>query len=78
MSAFVGVHARFASDGRHMVVSVVHLYAKVVSHLVWDGLAGRLVGAVHTRARMFGHHARAELLPDGRLVWADGAVVRVG
>ncbi|MFT4628217.1 MAG: hypothetical protein ACI8PZ_006912, partial [Myxococcota bacterium] len=27
MSAFVGVHARFASDGRHMVVSVVHLYA---------------------------------------------------
>ncbi|MEZ4453020.1 MAG: hypothetical protein R3B09_26405 [Nannocystaceae bacterium] len=72
----VDMKLAFDASGRSLLLSATHLGGQQVTHLVYVGSRGAVVGALTTSERMFGHHARAVMAYDHRRVFAaDGDTI---
>src|SRR5690606_21666181 len=76
--SIVDTRLAFDASGRYLLISVTHIQAQQVTHLVYDGVRGEFVGELTTAPRMFGHHARVVMASDRERVFAaDGTTIVV-
>lgn len=69
----VGMKLAFDASGRYLLMSATHIRGHRVTHLVYDGRLGVVVGQVTTAERMFGAHARVVMgCGRERVFAADG------
>lgn len=74
----VDMKVAFDASGRYLLLSATHIRGQVVTHLVYDGSRGAVVGALTTTERMFGHHARVVIASAAeRVLAADGDTIVV-
>ena len=72
----VATKASFSPDGTRLAVSADHVRREAdrVSHFVYDGRAGAIVGGLTTTRDGYGHHARSIFSSDGGVLYInDGA-----
>lgn len=76
--SIVDTKLAFDASGRYLLISVTHIRAQQVTHLVYDGVRGVVVGKLTTEEQMFAHHARVVMAGDRERVFAaDGKTIVV-
>jgi hypothetical protein len=74
----VGMKLAFDASGRYLLMSATHIGGNQVTHLIYDGRRGAIVGKLTTEEGTFAHHARVVMSCDRRRVFAaDGSAIVV-
>jgi hypothetical protein len=69
----VDMKLAFDTSGRYLLMSATHIRGTQVTHLVYDGCRGAVIGRLTTAEGTFHHHARVVMSSDcKRLFAADG------
>ena len=74
----VNMKLAFDESGRYLLMSATHIRGQQVSHLIYDGRRGAIVGRLTTSEGIFHHHARIVMSSDRSRVFAvDGDAIVV-
>jgi hypothetical protein len=74
----VDMKLAFDASGRYLLMSAMHIMGQQVTHLIYDGRRGAIVGKLTTEKGHFAHHARVVMSSDrSRVFAADGNAIMV-